>query len=490
MRPEPQRIIDRKEFPILYVDDERENLRAFELAFRREYQIHVAESGPEALEVINSLPIAVVLSDHRMPEMTGTEFLARAREVDPRTVRLLVTAYGDAQTLADAVNNGAIYRYIAKPWDLGDMRVALAQAVDLYALENERESLLSELTALRSVSHKLASELDLGRLCRLVVHTVVEDLGFDAAALFLDSARGSLQSAAVLPAGDDGAAVFLRDLAIESGKPGLWLEALRNGRTHLMTPDRIREEGDLGRRMITEVAADEILCVPLTSARGPVGLLIVDNRRGGRGFLASERALLEGLGSQVAIALDNARAVSGMADSGKAAALTQFAVLGAGFLALKETAPSLVSDWTDVLLPGSEPSSEDGAADVAEVVRAVLGSLAENPVHASLQFEAELSEIKGQVPVADPLRLALGLLLIEASRHASRGEPIAITSAEPGVLEISAPCPVGSAGSAVADFADSTSAIAAGLLLSSSDLQLGATEGDDRLQLVIGLGGR
>lgn len=135
MRPRPQRLLDYREYPVLVVDDERENLRVFQLAFKRDFTIVPAESGEEALRILHERPIAIVLSDHRMPQMTGVQFLARAREVDPKTVRMLVTAYGDAETLGGAVNDGSIYRYVPKPWQPEEMRLALRRAIEVYALD-------------------------------------------------------------------------------------------------------------------------------------------------------------------------------------------------------------------------------------------------------------------------------------------------------------------------------------------------------------------
>ncbi len=116
MRPSPDQILDYHEYPLLYVDDEPENLRIFELTFRREFTILTASSADAGLEIINSRPVALVLSDHRMPGMTGVEFLSRVRELDSKAIRMLVTAYGDVATLTDAINSGAIYRFVAKHW--------------------------------------------------------------------------------------------------------------------------------------------------------------------------------------------------------------------------------------------------------------------------------------------------------------------------------------------------------------------------------------
>ena len=142
MRPRPLRLHDPREFPILYVDDEIENLRIFELTFRREFSVLTAQSAEDGLRALNENPVAVVLSDHKMPGMTGVDFLARVREIDEQAIRILVTAYGDAEILGSAINDGRIYRYVAKPWNPDDMRITLRRAIERYALDRERETLL------------------------------------------------------------------------------------------------------------------------------------------------------------------------------------------------------------------------------------------------------------------------------------------------------------------------------------------------------------
>ena len=119
MRPSPLRLMDHREFPILYVDDEVDNLRIFELTFRRHFTILTASSAREGLDILNANPVAVVLSDQRMPGMSGVEFLSRVRALDPKTLRILVTAYGDAETLGGAINDGSIYGQWARQNDLG-----------------------------------------------------------------------------------------------------------------------------------------------------------------------------------------------------------------------------------------------------------------------------------------------------------------------------------------------------------------------------------
>jgi CheY-like chemotaxis protein len=190
MEPNPLSLLDYREYPVLYVDDEPENLRIFELGFRREFSIVTANSGEAGLRILNQQPVAVVLSDQRMPGMTGVEFLTRARELDPKTIRVLVTAYGDAETLSIAINDGSIYRYVPKPWEAEDLRLTLKRSIEVYALDRERESLVRELTAVNQIAKTINQELDLGPLLDQLLGAITDELGFDAAAvLFLDDGR-------------------------------------------------------------------------------------------------------------------------------------------------------------------------------------------------------------------------------------------------------------------------------------------------------------
>jgi signal transduction histidine kinase len=308
VRPRPDRILDYREYPVLYVDDEPENLRIFELTFRREFSVVTASSGDEGLELINRMPVALVLSDHRMPGMTGVEFLSRALELDPKTVRILVTAYGDAETLGSAINSGAIYRFVPKPWTPEDMRVTLRRAVEVYALDRERDQLLQELTLLNRVSRSMIQELSLDRLLDLVLEIVTQELGFDAAALlFFDREQQALAWDRFVPDGVVGRA--LRGLALGDGTTPAFLRRLRDGEAqHLGLEQALGLEPAL-REWVTEVAAEEILVVPLVGKEAAIGALAVDNRRGGRRFTADDQTLLEGLATQAVIAIENARLV-------------------------------------------------------------------------------------------------------------------------------------------------------------------------------------
>jgi signal transduction histidine kinase/FixJ family two-component response regulator len=309
LRPRPDRILDYREYPVLYVDDEVENLRIFELTFRREFSIATATNGESGIELINQEPIALVLSDQRMPGMLGTEFLSRAADLDPKTVRILVTAYGDADTLGDAINIGSIYRFVPKPWTPDEMRMTIRRGIEVYALDREREQLLKELTLLNEVSKSINQELDLEALIELLLYTITDDFGYDAAGiLFLDDKRERLAWDSIRPY-DRKVAESLGEIEISRTSAPEFFRNLCDCRIQIIKfADVLDLDGPI-RRWITEVAAEEILVVPLVGRNGVIGAFVVDNRRGGARFSVEDRTLLEGLANQAVIAMENARLV-------------------------------------------------------------------------------------------------------------------------------------------------------------------------------------
>lgn len=128
------------EFPekpsILYVDDEEHNLNAFYAAFRRRYNITKAIGPKEALEKIEAAetPFEVVISDQRMPEMTGVEFLEKIKSHNPASIRILLTGFADINAVVEAINKGEVYRYLTKPWDEESLNRTIIDAVELFRL--------------------------------------------------------------------------------------------------------------------------------------------------------------------------------------------------------------------------------------------------------------------------------------------------------------------------------------------------------------------
>jgi two-component system sensor histidine kinase/response regulator len=131
---------------ILYVDDDQENLRTFRRLFRKQYNILLAESGEEGLQLLHEhSPIPVIITDQRMPEMTGIEFLEKTKEISPNSIRIIITGFTDVQALIDAINTGRVYRYITKPWDEQELYVTLKRAIESYELQINNAQLLVDL---------------------------------------------------------------------------------------------------------------------------------------------------------------------------------------------------------------------------------------------------------------------------------------------------------------------------------------------------------
>jgi two-component system, NtrC family, response regulator AtoC len=139
------RDLDWRSFDVLVVDDEEDNLDAFRFAFRKSFSLHYALGGQAALDLLERVDPAVIVSDQRMPGMNGIEFLKKAKERRPDTVGILLTAYADLAVLIEAVNSGSVERYIQKPWDSKELTVILRQAIGSFATVRENRRLRDQL---------------------------------------------------------------------------------------------------------------------------------------------------------------------------------------------------------------------------------------------------------------------------------------------------------------------------------------------------------
>ncbi len=123
---------------ILIVDDEPDNLEALERVFRKKYHVHKALSGNEALDILRThSDIPLLLSDQRMPQMTGVEFLKQSIQIQPHAIRFLLTGYADFDSIIEAVNEARIYRYMNKPWDPVDLLATIDRGLERYKIDRE-----------------------------------------------------------------------------------------------------------------------------------------------------------------------------------------------------------------------------------------------------------------------------------------------------------------------------------------------------------------
>lgn len=130
---------------LLVVDDEPDLVQSVKDLLRFEFRVLGATRASEGFKILEREDVQVVMSDQRMPEMTGVEFLSSLRDRQPDTVRLLFTAYSDLQAVTDAINQGSVFRYITKPFEPDDLKAVLRQAVDYYNLQADRKRLMQEL---------------------------------------------------------------------------------------------------------------------------------------------------------------------------------------------------------------------------------------------------------------------------------------------------------------------------------------------------------
>jgi response regulator RpfG family c-di-GMP phosphodiesterase len=119
---------------VLYLDDEENNLIAFKALFRREFDVFTTTSPQEAVAYLNANVVPIILSDQKMPELSGVEFFELTLNDFPNAVRILVTGYADIEAVIDAINRGQVYRYVAKPWNENDLRVCLLNAAERYEM--------------------------------------------------------------------------------------------------------------------------------------------------------------------------------------------------------------------------------------------------------------------------------------------------------------------------------------------------------------------
>jgi len=132
-------------FPILYVDDEQHNLTSFMATFRKDYPIYTATNGFDALEIMRNNDVKLVITDQRMPEMTGIQFLEKLAPEFPDSIRMILTGFSDIEVIIEAINSGWVFRYITKPWDENELRMTIENARQLFDLKLRNQTLMTEL---------------------------------------------------------------------------------------------------------------------------------------------------------------------------------------------------------------------------------------------------------------------------------------------------------------------------------------------------------
>jgi CheY-like chemotaxis protein len=173
-----------KKQKILVVDDEPDNLDLLYRTFRKDFNVFKADSGISALEVLAAEgEVAVIISDQRMPEMKGTEFLSKTVPQFPDTVRIILTGFTDIEDLVEAINAGQVYKYITKPWDPSELKAVVQRAAETYDLLKQRteelrrvNAQMSLLTVLVQIAQQTSLEATLNPIATVFAASFAADI--------------------------------------------------------------------------------------------------------------------------------------------------------------------------------------------------------------------------------------------------------------------------------------------------------------------------
>ena len=141
---------------ILIIDDEPANLRLLRRVLGDDYEIFAAQSGQEGLEMLKQEDICLIITDQRMPGMSGVQVLEASQAICPEAIKILLTGYTDIQALIDAINSGNVYKYVQKPWDAEDLKLTVKRAVETYDLRRRNHQLVIELQSTLSQLESLS----------------------------------------------------------------------------------------------------------------------------------------------------------------------------------------------------------------------------------------------------------------------------------------------------------------------------------------------
>jgi response regulator RpfG family c-di-GMP phosphodiesterase len=173
--------------PILIVDDEPDMLHSLKNLLRHDYQIHTASSGAEGLRILETEVIHLVMTDQRMPEMTGVEMLKHVHSEHPAAIRLIFTGYAEVKSVIAAINQGNVFRFLSKPWEPEELMAVLRLAGEHHDHIVERRRLMVELAGYEQESSQFCDQLLAGKFGALTAE------GAGKTTQLLDRSRELLQ---------------------------------------------------------------------------------------------------------------------------------------------------------------------------------------------------------------------------------------------------------------------------------------------------------
>ena len=256
---------------ILLVDDEPNVLKALKRLFiDTEYKIHTAASADEGLKVCAEHDIALVISDYRMPGKTGVQFLADVKEQYPQTIRIILSGFADVASIVEAINDGQVYKFLAKPWNDQELLTTVQRAVEHYELEKEHESLLNELKSANAELTHMTDNLE------KQVEQRTRDLELKNRALATAQRLLNLLPAGVIGIDNQGTLVYMNVALRQYLDTSSWILGESLG-SHLesgplLLLKKSMETQQPCRAVFGEDTRIRVICTPLPNGVGVVGL--------------------------------------------------------------------------------------------------------------------------------------------------------------------------------------------------------------------------
>jgi serine phosphatase RsbU (regulator of sigma subunit)/FixJ family two-component response regulator len=283
---------DGSKLKLMVVDDEPDNLDLLYRTFRRDFQVYKADSALSALEVLDEQgEMAVIISDQRMPEMNGTEFLGKTVERFPDTIRILLTGYTDVEDLVEAINSGQVFKYITKPWNPEELKLVINQASETYKYYKQRSVELRRALRKESLFNEvmgvIRGSLDYSSMVQTIVQTVGKT--FEASHCMLRPVEGDRLLPSTFPyqaqTAEPSSFSFNEDLLVQ---------AVASRQTQLQSGSQ--PDGNS-----VEIA------VPLTYQQDILAVLALCQLDNSNTWSSEDIELIEGVGAQAALALSQAK---------------------------------------------------------------------------------------------------------------------------------------------------------------------------------------
>jgi serine phosphatase RsbU (regulator of sigma subunit)/CheY-like chemotaxis protein len=285
--------IETGKLKLMVVDDEPDNLHLLYRTFRRDFQVYKASDALTALDILDQEgEMAVIISDQRMPEMNGTEFLGRTVEHFPDTIRILLTGFTDVEDLVEAINSGQVFKYITKPWKPERLKAVVEQAADIYRVVKKRTQELSRAlrreSLFNAVTTAIRESLDYNSMLQKIVATVGQT--FEASYCVLRAVEGDRLTPDQFCYQDPAFPSSNCDFDLN---PLIWevLETRQSQKTLSIHDDKSYQK----------------LVVPLTWQQNLLAVLALKQHHHARSWQQEDIQLITGVAEQAALALSQAK---------------------------------------------------------------------------------------------------------------------------------------------------------------------------------------